>query len=315
MLIRPVPGPSGDRRASISTISAEESRLVENRRLSLSIPNLLRDVSTSWSPSPLDDSLIWTARGDYAYDTRLLFKRRITLLYISFTNLRSYIDINYSGFRKIIKKYDKVTDSELKDSYIRDQVKKTVPFIGDSKDKLNNGIERLVDLYTRCVSRGDRNMAKQQLRFHQRENIAWERDTVWRQMIGNERRGDQNSPTPGLLSNRHNEDLAGAALIKEPKEPLMAVRTPIGRLKITWKLIWLIVALLVFIAVANLKIVDGAAANSCLAILVFCTIMWATEVGSVVFLFRIASYHCLGYTPIRDLSNCTCAVSRVTRHT
>jgi phosphate transporter len=281
----------------------------------LSIPNILRDIHSSWTSSPHDDTLIWTARGDYAYDTRLLFKRRITLLYISFTNLRSYIDINYSGFRKIIKKYDKVTDSELKDRYIRGQVETTVPFIGGSKDKLNQGIESLVDLYSRCVTRGDRNMAKQQLRFHQRENIAWERDTVWRQMIGNERRGDQSSPTPGILSDRHNEDLAGAALIKEPKEPLMAVQTPIGRLKISWKLIWLLVALLVFVAVANLKIVDGDAANSCLAILVFCTILWATEVSSLVLLFRITTYCCSGYTAIRNLPSCTCAINRITRHT
>lgn len=36
---------------------------------------------------------------------RLLFKRRIRDLYTAFTNLRSYVEVNYSGFRKIIKKY------------------------------------------------------------------------------------------------------------------------------------------------------------------------------------------------------------------
>jgi len=51
------------------------------------------------------DQTIWDARTDYAYDTRLLYKRRITNLYISLTNLKSYVEINYSGFRKIIKKY------------------------------------------------------------------------------------------------------------------------------------------------------------------------------------------------------------------
>lgn len=66
------------------------------------LANKLKDSFVSTSSNT--DHTIWTARTDYAYDTRLLYKRRITNLYISFTNLRSYVEINYSGFRKIIKK-------------------------------------------------------------------------------------------------------------------------------------------------------------------------------------------------------------------
>lgn len=47
---------------------------------------------------------IWTAKTNFAYDTRLLYKRRITTMYTSFTSLRSYVEINYAGFRKILKK-------------------------------------------------------------------------------------------------------------------------------------------------------------------------------------------------------------------
>jgi phosphate transporter len=47
---------------------------------------------------------IWTSKSGFAYDTRLLFKRRITTLYISTTSLKSYVEVNYSGFRKILKK-------------------------------------------------------------------------------------------------------------------------------------------------------------------------------------------------------------------
>jgi phosphate transporter len=47
---------------------------------------------------------VWTSKSDYAYDTRLLFKRRITTLYITVTSLKSYVEVNYSGFRKILKK-------------------------------------------------------------------------------------------------------------------------------------------------------------------------------------------------------------------
>ena len=47
---------------------------------------------------------VWTARNNYALDVQLLFKRRIATLYLSLTSLRSYVELNYSGFRKILKK-------------------------------------------------------------------------------------------------------------------------------------------------------------------------------------------------------------------
>lgn len=47
---------------------------------------------------------VWTAKNNYAMDIQLLFKRRITNLYLSLTSLKSYVELNYSGFRKILKK-------------------------------------------------------------------------------------------------------------------------------------------------------------------------------------------------------------------
>jgi len=47
---------------------------------------------------------VWTSDTDYAWDVRLLFKRRITNLYVATASLKSYVELNYSGFRKILKK-------------------------------------------------------------------------------------------------------------------------------------------------------------------------------------------------------------------
>lgn len=60
----------------------------------------MRDSITS-----LPAQSVWTARTNYAWDIRLMFKRRITNLYVSFCSLKSYVEVNYSGFRKILKKY------------------------------------------------------------------------------------------------------------------------------------------------------------------------------------------------------------------
>ena len=69
------------------------------------ISHTFNNLRESFSSTHDLDHTVWTARSDYAYDMRLLFKRRIRILYIAFTNLRSFVEVNYSGFRKIIKKY------------------------------------------------------------------------------------------------------------------------------------------------------------------------------------------------------------------
>ena len=54
--------------------------------------------------SSSQEQTIWNAKTNYAWDTRLLFKRRITNTYVTLSALKSYVDTNYTGFRKIIKK-------------------------------------------------------------------------------------------------------------------------------------------------------------------------------------------------------------------
>ncbi|KAF8885871.1 SPX domain-containing protein [Gymnopilus junonius] len=217
------------------------------------ISNKISDLRDSIvSTSSVADRSIWTAKTDYAYDTRLLFKRRLTNFYIAFTNLKSYVEVNYAGFRKILKKYDKVTYSDLKDQYLHEKVELATPFTQPSKDRINDTLNLLIELYAKCVMRGDKAAARQQLRLHQRENIAWERDTVWRQMIGRERRGELGA-----------DDLAGAILLHGPETPVMDLPTP-G-------------AFLILIVLLNIQVVEAEPANRCFAVLIFCTVLWATE--------------------------------------
>ncbi|EPQ53940.1 SPX-domain-containing protein [Gloeophyllum trabeum ATCC 11539] len=227
----------------------------------------LKDSITSTTGFP---ESVWTSRSNYAMDVRLLFKRRITTLYVSVTSLKSYVEVNYSGFRKILKKYDKVTESELKDQYLREVVEQTPPFTQQSKDTLNDAITRLVNLYAKCVTQGDLRAAQRQLRLYQREHVAWERDTVWKQMIGRARRG-----RGGIDSG---DEFPGAPVLEhEPEKGLLSLPTPVGRIKITKKILSLLIAVAVFITLLDVRTVEGVPANRCFAILIFATIMWATE--------------------------------------
>ncbi len=160
-------------------------------------------------------------------------------------------------------------ESNLQDRYLHDVVEQAAPFQQASKDKLNNTISLLTDLYARCVTHGDPVEARRQLKLHQREHIAWERDTVWRQMINQARRGEDGA---GMMT------MGGSLIVEpEPEKGLLNVQTPAGRVKLTTKQLYLVAAFVVFTVLLNIDYIDGAEANKCFAILVFATILWATE--------------------------------------
>ena len=88
-------------------------------------------------------------------------------------------------------------------------------------------------------------------------------------MIGRERRGEGDTSQP-----------LGASLVKEEKPGLFEVPTPLGKLKITRKKLYLLISIAIFVVLLNISIIPEKEANRCFAILLFCTILWATEVSS-----------------------------------
>ncbi|KAI5122725.1 hypothetical protein M0805_009810 [Coniferiporia weirii] len=238
------------------------------KRARVALANMFNLVKAGGSApsSLLVSDTIWTAKTNYAYDTRILFKRRITTLYNRVTSLRAYVELNYSGFRKILKKYDKITYSELKDYYMHNIVEEAYPFRQDTKDRLNGAVNNLVVLYAKCITREDTSAAVRQLKVHQREHIAWERDTVWRLMISQERHGERDGQVKALGGH-----------VREEESTAMAFSTPFGRLRLTAKKMFLAAAVAVFAVLLNVQTFPSVEANNCFAILVFSTILWATE--------------------------------------
>lgn len=121
-------------------------------------------------------------------------------------------------------------------------------------------------MYAKCVTRGDHSAALRQLRVNQREQIAWERDTVWRQMIGKERRGESDGQvkTIGVIEDE----------------------LRVARSRFKKKHIFMLLAVVVFVILLNVRMMDQVEANNCTAILVFATILWATEVSSFLITFN-----------------------------
>jgi phosphate transporter len=97
-------------------------------------------------------------------------------------------------------------------------------------------------------------------------------------MIGRERRGEGDGDIKAI----------GATLVTEEDGSLLHVATPVGGFNLTRKKIFLVFAITVFVILLNMPMLDEVEANRCFAILIFSTIMWATEVHCFLYI-RITS--------------------------
>lgn len=220
---------------------------------------------------------IWTAENDYAIDMRITFKKRITDLFVAMSELKQFVSLNETGMRKILKKYDKITKSDLKDRYMNDSLRTQQPFTAETKKNLDECIETLIQLYAKVVTGGDIGAASQQLKTHLREQVVWQRNTVWREMIGIERRAQGAALERTVMGSGKRDDY-------KAKKPFR-LRTPCGSLTVpswlsmsTLHLIIAFTALVALLKAPGLRFFNRVEEQNCLAMLVFCTILWATEV-------------------------------------
>ncbi|KAF7866909.1 hypothetical protein EAF04_005750 [Stromatinia cepivora] len=219
------------------------------------------------------------------YSSGITLKKRAVGLYVSLCELKSFVQLNQTGFKKVCKKYDKILDRNLKSKYLQDVVALAYPFRPETLKHIEENISRIERMYSNVVTQGDVDMAKKELRSHLREHVVWERNTVWREMIGIERKaqaanmgirrtllGADNDPSKLRLQ-------GDDADIPEMKE----LSTPVGRVKCPrWlfssTMFTLIGIITVFILLLLIPIMKKPEQQNCLAMLIFVSLLWATEV-------------------------------------
>jgi phosphate transporter len=216
------------------------------------------------------------------YSSGIMLKKRIISLYVQLCELKSYVQLNRTGFKKILKKFDKILDKELKSDYTQAHVDTAYPFKADTKAQLEENIARMESAYADVVTGGDAELAKKDLRSHLREHVVWERNTVWRDLIGIERRGEAASLGQTLLGQgrsaaRHGDEFQAVSS--------RTVSTPVGRFNLPlWlfdgSMYTLLGSIVVFLLLLLLPILEKPEQQNCLALLVFVSILWATEVSA-----------------------------------
>ena len=219
------------------------------------------------------------------YDEGVSLKKRAVSVYVLLCELRSFIQLNKPGFAKVLKKYDKIVDRKLKSSYLKKNVDPAYPFLQETLDHLNGNIERIEQAYADIVTNGDISIARRELRLHLREHVVWERNTVWREMIGIERKAQAanmgiRQTMLGGDADRGNARLQG----DEPESATKEVMTPIGKYRCPRFLLsttfYVLVALIaIFVVLLVLPIMEKPEQQNCLAMVVFVSLLWATEVS------------------------------------
>lgn len=189
-----------------------------------------------------------------------------------------------------MKKFDKVTECQLQKKYMSSVLLKSYPFRDETQTKLDEALQSVIPLYARVVTRGDTHEALRQLRIQLREHVIWERNTIWRDMIGLERKGWSGAGTG--LNARRSSMVNGQGLDKpivlqkeldDPDEEAQIVSTPLGRFRLpkwmTKEVVGGIIAVVAFISILMSDFGDRVEERNCLAILVFASIFWALEVS------------------------------------
>ena len=218
------------------------------------------------------------------YDAGITLKKRIINVYVSLSELKSFIQLNQTGFKKVAKKYDKVCDRDIRKEYMEKSVEPSYPFRETTMTQVDANIQKVEADYAEIVTKGDVALAKRELRLHLREHVVWERNTVWREMIGIERRaqaanlGVRQTLLGGTIDSRDAHKQG-----HEKDNETTEVDTPIGRYRLpVWlfssTFLTLIFVIAVFLTLLFVPIMKKEEQQNCLAMLVFVSLLWATEV-------------------------------------
>ena len=219
------------------------------------------------------------------YTSGVALKKRTISLYVSLCELKSFIQLNKTGFSKALKKYDKTLHRDLRGSYMAGNVHLAYPFTESTTHHLVENIASMEKAYANLITNGNVPNAKRELRLHLREHVVWERNTVWREMIGIERKAQAaNLGFRRTLLGGDHDPVKARRQGDEPDEGhVKELITPVGRLQCPpWLLSSTFYSLLgiiaIFILLLFVPIMTHREQQNCLAMLVFVSLLWATEV-------------------------------------
>nr|UJH94487.1 ST.9 [Starmerella bombicola] len=178
-------------------------------------------------------------------------RREITRLYVLSNEILSFSDLNREGIRKALKKFDKVHGTVLLPHQMG-VYRDTRVFSDAASHDVGAKIDRLVAGFAILVDEPEAK-ASETLSSLLREHIVYERNTVWRELIGIERQAQGVQPGNAPQQSRHSAKKLHAQALK----------------------LCLITA--VFLVLLMSRPLSSHVQSRCLAVVVLASLLWATE--------------------------------------
>lgn len=280
----------------------------------------LRSRSRSVSSAPNDSDIeIYQSRSratnemssfvSPVMERKITLKKRLVAIYMQLSELKSFIELNRTGFSKICKKFDKSLDTNIKGEYLSYIEEHSHVFHPPTIKRIQVCITETIITYAQLSQNKfpfpmpgtedellDLEAAEKELSSHLREHVVWERNTVWKDMINLERKA-QNVKTEtknlAAISKRYHVkeiDVNGNVTIKaEAVTPEVSLpRTfsdllrsnPLQLLGLYLSspaLIKITAIVMCFLLLLVYSPFEDVMQKNCFAILVFSSLLWATE--------------------------------------
>lgn len=187
------------------------------------------------------------------------FRVRCAATFISLTELKAYASTNRLAFDKILKKWDKVTNSNLREVYFQKIVSSSDAFTPENIQRIDSALDHVLSMYAAIFTMGKKHNAEVELKMHMRDHIQFERTTVWKDLVGKERQ---------QLDAHASQTQKG---ITVPKINVFVSR------KTMFNVLGFLVSIIIYIVLMCVDTMGQYEASKCLALLVFAALMWAFE--------------------------------------
>lgn len=281
----------------------------------------IRSASRSVSSAPDDADLeIYHARSRTTNNTsnnshflsprlerKITLKKRLVAIYTQLSELKSYIELNRTGFSKICKKFDKSLNTDIKGDYLKYIEENSHVFQPGTIHNIQACISATTITYARLSQDSfpfplandpesllDVDVAERELSSHLRDHVVWERNTVWKDMINLERKAQNVKTESHNLSKVSKQykvkeiDQNGKVTIKSEADVGVMPRTVQDLFHLNpWQLFKLFLdsrwclkisaITAVFVCLLFYSPFEDEQQKNCCAILVFASLLWATE--------------------------------------